>query len=126
MDNKSTHEMLRSLYIPAADDAAVSRIVQLAKENPRRQFPLFAPLRLLKAWLYVPSMRYVVMASVVGLFILIGAVGNPPTAPEATTIAQQEAAPSNQQDMPETMLLYDVEFAEEEWAENFFADASGY
>ncbi len=102
--------ILRTLRVPRASPDAVMRIQAAARDNPRRLWRWVAALRQLRAWVYIPAMRYVIMAAMVGVFIMIGMVTSPPETPKRIT---------------EEALLIDIDFAEERWAEQFFADAGG-
>ena len=123
MDKDVALEHLRSLHVPPADSAAIERIMEHARAKPKRQWAPFAAIRMLKAWIYVPFMRYIIMASVVGFFILVGTYGEyyqDPTAP------QQVASAENEDPMSMDEMLFDVEFPEEQWADNFLFATAGY
>ena len=85
-DDLETH--LRELHIPAANPQAVHRIVSHARAHPRPVWKWLGFLRQLRATIYLPQMRYAVMASLVGAFILIG-LANPdhPAAPPQDLLA---------------------------------------
>lgn len=102
--------ILRTLRVPDPSADAVPRIQEAARDNPRRLWRWIAALRQLRALIYIPAMRYAVMAVMVAFFVIIGMLSSPPSTPKQIT---------------EEALLIDVDFAEERWAEQFFADGSG-
>jgi|GEM_PF-4994887 len=113
---------LQALHIPAASNDAVSRIVQKAQTSPRRMLPGIGILRQIRAAIYIPSMRYVIMASVLGFFILVGLIFDP----SPTTSIQEEFAQNVADETGLTALsdlLYDVDVDDEEgWEKDMLAD----
>ncbi len=109
-----THSLLAQLHVPQARTAHCEAIIAAARQHPRRSLAWLDALRTLRAHLYVPQMRYAIMASVVGAFILIGLAGN-----ALRDNTQQTRIAANE-------LLDDVDFAEEHWQENFLTFAGGY
>lgn len=113
---------LQALHIPPASDDAVARILSKAKESPRRMLPGIGLLRQFRAAIYIPSMRYVIMASVVGFFILVGMIFDPePTASLQEEFAQNVADETGLTALSD--LLYDVDVDDEEgWEKDMLAD----
>lgn len=103
---------LNQLEVPRPSPASTQAILAAAYATPRRQAAFLAPLRRVRAWIYVPQMRYVVMASVVALFIGVGLIGR----------LTQPDTPANRltaEALPEDVLLYDVELADGDPLEGF-------
>lgn len=100
---------LKSLAIPPASEQAVSRISQLARENPRRLWKGVGLFRQARALIYIPRMRYVIMACMVAFFIAVGMVDSPP--PTHRTLTDEA-------------LLLDVDFEEEYWADNLLIESA--
>lgn len=108
-----TYNLLVQLNVPPARDSHREAILAAAAAHPRRSPGWFDMLRQLRAHLYVPQMRYAIMAGVVGFFILVGLVANPPVSQtQDTQLAANE-------------LLDDIEFSEEEWGDDWMF-AGGY
>lgn len=80
--------------VPPAHSNAVEQILQMAQATPRQRVQAFDPLRTLRAWIYVPQMRYAIMASVVGLFMLVGLIADPQPAPSGSAEPKIIAAKS--------------------------------
>lgn len=74
-------DVLDILTVPEPSAHSVAQLVSYAKEHPRHLPAPLMWLRQLRAFLYLPSSRYVVMACMVGFFIVVGLVGTP--APKA-------------------------------------------
>lgn len=121
-DDVLTH--LQSLRIPAPSDDAVARIMDAAKASPRRVLPVLAWLRQLRAALYIPSMRYVIMGGVVGFFILVGLVFQPiPTASIQGQVAENMVDEGGLMALSD--MLFDVDIIDEDdWDESFMAESS--
>lgn len=98
--------LVRTLYVPEPPEGAQARVMEAVSCHHRRQNTLFAMLRRAKAWLYVPQMRYAVMASIVVLFIALGLTNNA-AQPTTSNAAPQLTAEA----IPDDLLLYDLEFA---------------
>ena len=113
---------LSQLSIPEPSSNAVHRIMEASKQEKRRHFTLFDPLRKLRAQLYVPSIRYGVMASVFGAVILLGAanrLSQEPNSPAPQNNVQTAQAPQEKprvpitaDNLPNDVLLYDVELSD--------------
>ena len=93
-------QQLAGLQIPEAPSNATHRIMQAAMAEKRRQLSWLNWPRQLRAFIYVPSTRMVIMASVVCLFIGIGLVNRGLSPNEQSFDAAQ---------IPDDVLLYDVE-----------------
>lgn len=96
---------LAALDVPPPAGNAVYRILEEARRTPRRQIRWLGPLRQLRAAVFVPRTRVAIMAGVFVLFTLIGLAGRllaPDTPPRLTA-----------EMIPDELLLYDVEFAED-------------
>lgn len=100
------HSYLNELRLPETSGTSAQRIIAHARQNPRPVWKWLSLLRQLRAGLYLPQMRYVVMASMVGMFILIGLLGPSPKAP-AMRIADDQ-------------LLQDITFDEEDPLKGFW------
>lgn len=110
---------LQSLEVRTSSVAAVDIIVAQARQNPRSQLRWLSLLRQVRAWVYVPEMRYMIMASFVGFFILLGLIADPPVDP--IPYDQHIQAYMDQQ-YAAVDVLDDVEFPEERWADDFLSD----
>jgi hypothetical protein len=108
--NDDIHQLLSGLSVPPARTAHRDAIIAHARANPRAQIKWLARLRELRAYLYVPQMRYAIMGSVVGCFILIGLFASP-------AHKQMTAKP-----LKKSELLADITFSEEEWTNNFWSN----
>ena len=119
---------LAQLSIPEPRSNAVHAIMEAAKAEKRRKVGLFDPLRRLRAQLYIPSIRYGVMASVFGAFILIGGINrltqepsaSPAAAPAQQAELKQERVPITADNLPNEILLYDVEFNDSDLLEGLW------
>ena len=68
---------LANLRIPAPSADAALRVMQAARAQPPRGFAWLRALRQIRAGIYLPQSRYIIMASMVGAFILVGLIHQP-------------------------------------------------
>ena len=125
MDKKQdeTLQILTSFRPKEPTGAAVQNIVREARANPRNTWKWLGALRQMRAFIYVPQTRYVIMASVVGFFIVVGLIGQQPP---MTNLQEQQIAAigdsmaSNGYDTKVDMMLMGVTFDVEEPLDEFW------
>lgn len=104
---------LDGLAVPEPRSNATHHILQAARSMPKKRTHFLNPLRQLRAWIYVPQMRYAIMAGVVGFFILLGLTSRS-VPPSPTPASTQEMARITPDMIPDDLVLYDLEFEEYE------------
>lgn len=92
------YSQLAQLNIAEPSAQAQADILRAARQMPvQRRFGFLLPLKRLRATLYVPQTRYAIMASVVAIFIGLGALNQSlRTAPQ----------------IPDELMLYDLAFTD--------------
>jgi hypothetical protein len=115
MDKDDAYQHLNSLYVPTGNPMAVDNLLREARNTPRSQWLVFSLLRFIRAYLFIPSVRYAIVVGVVCFFILVGLVADPPGAPDG---GEDYAGGTVQR----ANMLTDVDFPEEHWAEDFWSD----
>ncbi len=117
---------LAALNVPEPRSNAVHCIIEQAQQTKRRKLRLLDPVRALRAQLYVPSIRTAVMASVFGGFIAIGGINrlseNEVISDQPVQQAglAQQRIPITADNLPNDVLLYDVEFNESDPLEDMW------
>ena len=117
MSDKEIKAILATQHIPQARSNASYMIVEQASKAPRKQWEWLRLLRLWRAWLYVPTMRYFVMASAVAIVIMIGLLGRLHT----TT---PELADDHHYMVDGIHILDDIDFGESQILDDFDFDNS--
>lgn len=110
-------QALAKLEIPPAASNATYRIMKAAEQTKRRQIHWLNKPRQLRALLYIPSVRYVVMASVVAFFIAVG-LSNRIMNPAAQSDTQQVYF--DPATIPDEFILHDIELAGDDPLTNFW------
>lgn len=95
---------LDAMDIPEPSTGAAQRVVSHARAMQQEGTGIWLRFNRFRTWLFQLHMRYIVMASVVLIFAVIGRIGQMP----------------NAQTMAQTDPLVGIEFAVEGWAEEAF------
>ncbi len=118
MSDNYIRDTLATLNIPEASANAARHIVRQAETRPRHGWQWWRQLRLLRAWMYVPTTRYVIMTSAVAIAIMVGLFGKPDT-PVPTAVSTSDHMIGG------IHMLEDIDFGENQLFDDFDYYESG-
>tara|TARA_B100001123_G_scaffold409615_1_gene503917 strand:+ start:2398 stop:2775 length:378 start_codon:yes stop_codon:yes gene_type:complete len=109
-DNLREH--LQAQYIPEPSPKAIDAILHAARQEPPGLFDWLAPLKRARAFVYLPPVRYGVMASVLVVLVGLGMLREEPSL-QAPSSQTSQVAQVEEQETPE-LYYYDQALEEQD------------